>query len=74
MTKTNAVATLYSKTEHTADETTLAFSADYNDEVNKAWAKYTPALSISMVVINSVAETFEVGKTYLVTFEPKVAD
>lgn len=66
---TNAVATLYSKTDAGNGQTALAFNADYNDERNKEWAKYTPALSVGMTVLDSVGEQFEQGKRYLLTFE-----
>lgn len=69
MSKTTAVATLYTKEAKTDGQTFLAFSADYQDERNKEWAKYTPALSIQMHVLDSVAEQFEQGKNYLLTFE-----
>jgi hypothetical protein len=69
MSKTTAVATLYSKTELQDGQVTLSFTADYSDERNKEWAKYTPALSVGMTVIGSVAENFEQGRRYLLTFE-----
>ncbi|NWL32965.1 hypothetical protein [Paenarthrobacter nitroguajacolicus] len=69
MGKTTAVATLYSKTDAGNGQTALAFCADYNDERNKEWAKYTPGLSVGMTVIESVGEQFEQGETYLLTFE-----
>lgn len=69
MSKTTAVATLYSKTDAGYGQTALAFSADYNDERNKEWAKYTPGLGVNMTVLDSVAEQFEQGGRYLLTFE-----
>lgn len=69
MTQITAVATLYTKGESSLGQTSLAFSADYNDERNKEWAKYTPGLSIQMTVKDSVAEKFEKGGRYLLTFE-----
>lgn len=57
------------KTPYT-DQVSLSFYADYNDERNKEWSKYTPALSVSMTVIPEVAEHFEVGKNYTLTFTP----
>lgn len=68
MSKTTAVAALQSKGESSAGQTALHFSADYNDERNKAWAKYTPGLSIQMHVLDSVAEQFEQGGRYLIDF------
>lgn len=70
MTKITAVASLrlkYPSTDGT--QTQLEFTADYNDERNKEWAKWTPALSVSMHVKNEVAEQFEVHENYLLTFE-----
>jgi hypothetical protein len=69
MGKTTAVATLKTKTE-SAGQAALFFDADYNDERNKEWAKYTPALSLNMTVTEEVAEQFEQGGRYLLTFEP----
>jgi hypothetical protein len=69
LSKITAVAALYSKGESSAGQTALAFSADYNDERNKEWAKYTPGLSINMTVLDSVAENFVQGARYLLTFE-----
>lgn len=69
MSKTTAVVTLHTKGESNAGQVPIAFSADYNDERNKEWAKYTPALSVQMHVIEAVAEQFEQGGRYLLTFE-----
>jgi len=69
MPKTTAAVTLYSKGEPSNGQTQLNFSADYDDKLNKEWAKYTPALSVSMTVIDPVAENFLQGKQYLLTFE-----
>jgi hypothetical protein len=48
----------------------VTFAADYNDGRNKAWALYTPGLSLTMGLRGSVADTFEVGQAYTLTFEP----
>jgi hypothetical protein len=69
MNKTTAVATLQRKEDVGNEQTSLAFYADYNDERNKEWAKYTPGLSVQMTVKDSVAEQFEQGGRYLLTFE-----
>lgn len=69
MTQITAVATLQVKGESNSGQTPLAFSADYNDERYKEWAKYTPALSVQMHVTDAVAEKFELGGRYLLTFE-----
>lgn len=40
-------------------------------EENKPWSEYTPAGTITMQITNPAAHgQFEVGKTYLLTFEP----
>lgn len=51
------------------DQVTLQFVPDYDDERNKEWAKYTPALSLSMTVLPEVAERFEAGAAYTLLFE-----
>lgn len=51
-------------------ETDLVFSADYADGRNKEWAKYTPSLELRMRVKDSVAEQFEPGQAFTLTFEP----
>ncbi|AYR00963.1 hypothetical protein PP636_gp08 [Arthrobacter phage Hestia] len=63
-----AVATLNGKGESNAGQTQLNFNADYNDERNKAWAKYTPGLSVIMHVTDEVAENFDQGSRYLLPF------
>lgn len=67
--KTTAVVTLATKGPSNDGTVALYFSANYNDDLNKEWSKYTPALAISMTVIDSVAENFLAGKPYLLTFE-----
>lgn len=70
MAKITAVAKLYAKNPATDDsQTQLVFNADYNDERNKEWARWTPALNLSMHVLNSVAAKFELNENYLLTFE-----
>jgi len=69
MSKITAVASLYTKKDAGNGQTALAFGADYNDERNKEWAKYTPGLSVQMTVLDSVGEQFEQGGRYLLTFE-----
>lgn len=51
-------------------QTHLQFFADYADDRNKEWAKYTPSLSLNMVVLDSVAEHFKAGQAFTLTFEP----
>lgn len=69
MSSTTAVVRLYSKGESRDGQTTLNFNADYADDRNKEWSKYTPALSVGMTVVDTVAEHFVEGKSYLLTFE-----
>lgn len=69
MSKTTAVAILYAKGESRDGQTALHFNADYSDERNKEWSKYTPALGVTMTVLDAVAEQFEQGGRYLLTFE-----
>lgn len=47
----------------------LMFVPDYLDGRNQEWAKYTPALSLKMTVLPSIAERFEVGTGYTLTFD-----
>lgn len=67
---TTAKITVQGKTSAGDGQTLLTFAPDYNDGRNKEWAKYTPALSLSMTVLDSVAEHFTPGKAYVLTFEP----
>jgi len=69
MSQITAVASVYTKKDAGNGQTALSFGADYADERNKAWAKYTPGLSLQMTVLDSVAEQFEQGGRYLLTFE-----
>ena len=59
------------KTPHPDGQTSLNFGADYSDDRNKEWSKYTPALSVGMAVLDSVAEHFEVGQAFTLTFIPE---
>lgn len=54
----------------TGDQTQLTFVPDYADGRNKEWAKYTPGLSLTMGVLNEVADKFEAGGKYTLTFTP----
>jgi hypothetical protein len=69
--RTTAKVTVARKEDAGDDQTQLTFSADYADGRNKEWAKYTPYLQVVMVVKNSVAEHFEVGGRFILTFEPE---
>jgi hypothetical protein len=39
----------------------------------KQWAKYTPSLQLAMVLNGAVADRFEPGQSYTLTFEPDAA-
>lgn len=47
----------------------VAFSADYADERNKEWARWTPGLSLTMGLKGAVADQFEAGQAYTMTFD-----
>lgn len=51
------------------EQVALSFHADYEDGRNKEWSKYTPALSLSMTVKSEVAERFELGQAFTLTFD-----
>ncbi len=55
-------------TEHAYSR--LSFSPDYEDGRNAEWAAATPTLSLSMNLRGDVADRFESGKRYTLTFEP----
>lgn len=65
-----AKAKVTSKTPNTEGQMNLNFGADYSDDRNKEWAKYTPILNVTMVVLDSVAENFELGQSFTLTFTP----
>ncbi len=46
----------------------VTFAPDYNDGRHKEWSLYTPALSLSMTLKGDVADRFEPGKAYTLTF------
>lgn len=50
-------------------QATLGFCADYTDGRNKEWSLYTPSLDLRMTVRGSVADQFEQGRSYTLTFE-----
>lgn len=50
---------------------TTTFVPDYDDGRNKQWARWTPGLSLTMGLRGSVADQFEVGKAYTLTFTPE---
>lgn len=47
----------------------VKFSADMSLE-NKEWALYTPALTLEMTLRGDVADRFEPGQAFTLTFEP----
>lgn len=65
---TTAKLTLSSMTDIN-EQVQLSFVPDYADGRNKEWAKYTPALSLSMTVLPEVAERFTSGQAYIMTLE-----
>lgn len=69
MVKVTAKVKCLSK-EDAGDQVHLRFEPDYSDGRNAEWAKYTPSLSLSMNVKGDVAERFEPGGKYTLTFEP----
>lgn len=56
------------------EDVQLLFEADYEDERNKEWARFTPALSVAMQVVPEVAEKFKEGQAYTLYFEEADAD
>lgn len=51
------------------EQVQLNFQPDYEDGRNKEWARYTPALSLVMSVKPEVAEQFEQGQRFTLTFD-----
>lgn len=47
----------------------LEFQADYDDGRNEEWAKYTPGMSITTTMRGEVAEHFQQGDAFTLTFE-----
>lgn len=46
----------------------VTFVPDYADDRNKEWARWTPGLSLSIGLKGAVADRFEQGKAYTLTF------
>ncbi|MEU3452181.1 hypothetical protein ABZ671_00860 [Micromonospora sp. NPDC006766] len=46
----------------------VTFVPDYADGRNKEWALHTPGLSLTMGLRGSVADQFQPGKAYTLTF------
>lgn len=56
------------------DQVAVTIGTHYREgdnEINQEWAKYTPALSLTMTVKPEVAEAFPVGQAFLLTFTPE---
>lgn len=51
----------------------VTFGADYEDQKNKEWAKYTPAASLTLSVLEEVVERngWSAGKSYEVVIAEK---
>jgi hypothetical protein len=47
----------------------VSFQPDYQDGRNKEWAEATPALSLHMGLKGEVADQFEQGQAWTLTFE-----
>lgn len=47
----------------------VKFSADNSPE-NKEWSLYTPILDLTMTLKGGVADRFEPGRAFTLTFEP----
>lgn len=52
-------------------QASVSFFPDYADGRNKEWSLYTPALSLSMTLKGDVADRFETGQAYTLTFTPE---
>lgn len=65
---TTAKVLCYSKTL-SSHQTSVRFMADYQDGRNKEWASATPALDFNITLRPDVADRFDLGNGYLVTFE-----
>jgi hypothetical protein len=52
----------------------LDFAPDYGDGRNAEWAEATPALSLNMTVKGDVADAFEPGEAYTLTFESETRE
>lgn len=51
-------------------QATIRFSANVTPE-NKEWSLYTPSLQLEMALRGDVADRFEPGQSYTLTFEPE---
>lgn len=55
--------------EGAVDQVTAYFSPDYEDDRNKEWSKYTPALSLTMTLKGEVAKRFNAGQKWTMTLD-----
>lgn len=62
---------LQSKVDFQEDQQQLTFAPDYADDRNKEWAKYTPALNLTMTVKTEVGDRLAVGDNFTLVFEPE---
>ena len=53
-------------------QTRLGFSPDYLDGRNAEWAKYTPALGLTMTVLDQVATKIRQGQAVTLLFTEDV--
>lgn len=67
MANITAKVRLYKSPSHNED-VRLDFTGDYADERNRAWATATPVINLTMYVKAEVAEKFEHGAAYTLTF------
>jgi hypothetical protein len=51
----------------------LTFSANYAEGKNSEWAMWTPTLQLTMTVKGAVADQFNVGGQYTLTFTEDAA-
>lgn len=62
----------YKKDEPTGQgddrQVTVKFRADYEDGRNREWARYTPGLDLTMGLRGAVADRFDEGQGYTLTF------
>jgi hypothetical protein len=55
--------------EAVVDQVTLYFGADYENDANKEWSKYTPAIGVTMTVLPEIAKRYNVGDKITLIFE-----
>ncbi len=51
-------------------QTTVQFRGDYDDPMNKEWAKWTPVFNLQMVVKDELVNNFKHNQSFTVTFNP----